>query len=364
MTLVVLPPLQGLGDAEAPQTLDLIRTLLDDAGSSARTYKSALFFAVPSSASRLHEGARKLLAWESLHSQSDSLRLDDGQLREVAAQRERARRDLSEAVWQTYHTVAYLGPEGEIAQLDLGLVHSSAGETLPGYIETRLRQQDILVDSVSPDFLVRHWPPALPQWPLRALRDSFFASPKLPRLSDPGALRATLTRGISDGAFGLAHLDSGGRIASVTFHSPISEADVEFGDDLVLVSQTEAAGRETDTRAGELSTPVTEPDLSPDPGISHHLPQPLGTDSREHSGVKAVTWSGELPPQKWMLFYNRVLTKLVRQGGLRVRLDIVAEPDGGPTSGQADEVAQGLADLELPPAQILGLESVPESEPS
>jgi hypothetical protein len=42
---------------------------------------------------------------------------------------------------------------------------------LPGLIEARLRQQDLLVDAVPPDFLAAP-APALPAW-LRALRDAF-----------------------------------------------------------------------------------------------------------------------------------------------------------------------------------------------
>jgi len=52
---------------------------------------------------------------------------------------------------------------------------------LVALIQARLKQEGLLEDHISPDFLVRYWPPALPSWTTKAVRDAFYASPKFPR---------------------------------------------------------------------------------------------------------------------------------------------------------------------------------------
>ena len=79
LALVVLAPGLGLALGERERTLELVNSVLSDAGSSSRAYKSALFFATPESGTRLHEAARKVLAWEILTDESADLPADDPQ---------------------------------------------------------------------------------------------------------------------------------------------------------------------------------------------------------------------------------------------------------------------------------------------
>jgi hypothetical protein len=344
LTLIVMNPVQSLSNGEREKTSNFINGLIADAGSSSRVFKSALFFAVPESAARLNEAARSLLAWDGLEKEAQGKHFDDAQRKEIAEQRLKSKRELSETVWSTYHTVAYLGPEGNLEELDLGLLHSSAGETLTGYIELRLRQQDILVPEVSTDFLVRHWPPALPQWPLRSLRDAFFSSPKLPRLSNGSSLRATIARGVRESKFGLGHLDGHGGVAGVRFAEEVADADVDFGEDVVLVSAEEAELAKKGVN-GASTTTTQVVDAEPE---SHSSQQTAATKGR----VRRLEWRGELPHGKWMTFYSKVLTKLVLAGGVRVNIQITSEPPTGLTPTQVNDVRQALTDLDLPPAEV------------
>jgi hypothetical protein len=95
-------------------------------GSSARTYKSGLIWAVPEGADSLREDARKALAWEDIDDEEPDLRLDDGQKRQLAESLKKAQRDIKETVWHTYKNVLLLGKTGEWKSIDLGLIHSSA----------------------------------------------------------------------------------------------------------------------------------------------------------------------------------------------------------------------------------------------
>jgi hypothetical protein len=66
-----------------PIRLQFIEAVTREYGASARTFKSALVWCVPDSASALHDKARKLLAWEDIQGEEDELRLDDAQKRQL-----------------------------------------------------------------------------------------------------------------------------------------------------------------------------------------------------------------------------------------------------------------------------------------
>jgi hypothetical protein len=51
-----------------------------------------------------------------------------------------------------------------VAVMELGLVHSSAADSPMNLIVNRLRQDGEIEDAISPNFLVRNWPPAFKEW--------------------------------------------------------------------------------------------------------------------------------------------------------------------------------------------------------
>ena len=76
LTLVVLPPDQNMQDKK---TMGLVDAMTREYGSSARTFKSGLIWAIPDSDVSLREEARKVLAWEDIKDEEDELRLGDAQ---------------------------------------------------------------------------------------------------------------------------------------------------------------------------------------------------------------------------------------------------------------------------------------------
>src|SRR5207302_489718 len=107
-------------------------------------FKNALIFVLPDASGALLESARRSLAWKTLGDEAYSLELDDEGRRQLAEQQERAERDLQEAVWRAYHRLAFLGVNGDVVEEDLGLLHSSAAESMMALIQARLRQRDEL----------------------------------------------------------------------------------------------------------------------------------------------------------------------------------------------------------------------------
>jgi hypothetical protein len=147
---------------------------------------------------------------------------------------------LRESVWRSYKNIALLGRDNQVRTVDLGLVHSSAADSMAGLILSRLRQDDEAVDGVNPNFLVRNWPPALTEWSTRAVRDAFFASPKFPRLLVIDKLKETIARGVANGVLAYAGRTPDGRCDPFFFEEDIDPAEIEFSDDMFLLSAEEA----------------------------------------------------------------------------------------------------------------------------
>ena len=185
---------------KAAETRTFIEAATREHGTSARTFKSALLWAVPENPDALREEGRKALAWEDIQDEEDDLKLDDTQRRHLGESVKKAERDLKEAVWRAYKNVMLLGKDGNWKSVDLGLVHSSAAETLSGLIVARLKEQGDIEDGLSPNFLVRNWSPAFVEWSTRAVRDACFASPQFPRLLNPDAIKLTISKGVEIGA--------------------------------------------------------------------------------------------------------------------------------------------------------------------
>jgi len=122
-----------------------------------------------------------------------------------------------------------LGKDGEWKSVDLGLVHSSAAPSIGQLIVERLGQAgDIEDKGVSPNFLVRNWPPAFKEWNTKSVRDAFFAAPQFPRLLDPDSIKDTIARGVENGMLGYVGKAADGSYAPFHWNSSLSSQDVEF----------------------------------------------------------------------------------------------------------------------------------------
>src|SRR5215218_5832881 len=265
LTVVVLAP-------DQPATDKATRSFVDAAtkehGASARTFKSALVWAVPEGADSLRDDARKVLAWEDIADEETELRLDEGQTRQLAESLKKAQRDIKEMVWRTYKNVLLLSKDGEWKSVDLGLVHSSAAPSIGQLILERLGQAgDIEAKGVSPNFLVRNWPPAFKEWSTKSVRDAFFASPQFPRLLNADVVKETIAGGVGGGF--LAYVGKGADGAYDPFHwnSSLPSQDVEISDDVFLIQRELAeaykAGRISPTQGS-----FAEPTVGGVPGTS------------------------------------------------------------------------------------------------
>lgn len=399
LSFVIVDPEHSLQDD--PEVRSRIETMTREHGKAARTFKNALIWVVPESAVALREEARKLLAWEDIR--DEGLKLDEAQQKQLDGNIQKARRDLAESVWRSYKNVLLLGKDNTIQTRDLGLVTSSAAETLPKYIVSQLRQSGEVELEVSPRFLVRNWPPAFTEWTTKSVRDAFYASPQFPRLLDPEAIRHTVARGVTEGQLAYVGKKPKGGYDPFLFKTAMDAADVEISEDVYILTAEEA---EKHVSPPELTLLIANPEQAQvkvlarqtfsvegvdqygnniDPGaiawtatggtITADGVFTAGADEGNFAvtataGGKSATasvtvakeaatpppppetptrlvWSGEVAPQKWSQLYMKVLTKLVSGGDVRLTVDIEATLKDGATDQRVEETKAALRELGL-----------------
>lgn len=354
LTFVVLSPDQSM---QIPATMQLVDSMTRESGNSSRTFKSALVWCVADNASALNDEARRVLAWEDIETESPDLRLDEGQKRQLAESIGKAKRDLTETVWRAYKNVLLLGKDNKLRPVDLGLAHSSSANSMVELVLNRLRQDGDVEEIISPSFLVRNWPPAFNEWSTKSVRDAFFASPQFPRLLNAQTVKDTIAKGVGGGQ--LAYVGkSGGGYEPFLFNTSVSPNEVEISDDVYIVTRETAERYERERSAPPpiVEPPIDEPgrEPTPTPGLrpSDGEAEDEGGTGQEGEETKPsvlakLTWEGEVPAQKWMQFYNKVLTKHSVGGGLKLNVRFEINPLGGITSQKVDETKLALRELGL-----------------
>jgi hypothetical protein len=128
--------------------------------------------------------------------------------------------------------------------VDLGLVYSSAAPSISQLVVERLVQAgDVEDKGVSPNFLIRNWPPAFKEWSTRTVRDAFFASPRFPRLLNPDSIKDTVARRVENGMLGYVAKNVDGAYTPFHWKNSLSSEDVEISDDVFLIQREVAEAR-------------------------------------------------------------------------------------------------------------------------
>ncbi len=240
-----------------------------------------------------------------------------------------------------------LGKDNTWKTVDLGLVHSSAANSIVELVLNRLRQDGDIEDAVSPNFLARNWPPAFKEWSTKAVRDAFFASPQFPRLLNPESLKETIARGVENGMLGYVGKKPDGSYAPFHWKSSLTIFDVELSEDMYIIQRETA-----EAYAAGKSTP------SPTLGCSHRKHQ--GRDSpaspQPGSGPRSSAASLRGMPRNVArrrastevdeLLYEG-LSKFATQTGLKLALKVEIAPEGGVSNQKVDEIKVALRELGL-----------------
>jgi len=98
----------------------------------------------------------------------------------------------------------------------------------------RLRNEGDITDDVSPNFLVRNWPPAFREWSTKSVQNVFYASPLFPRLTNPERVKDAIVHGVTNGV--LAYVGkSGSRYDPFLYKTSISPLEIEISEDTFII---------------------------------------------------------------------------------------------------------------------------------
>jgi len=401
LTLVVLDVDSPAG---APKTTRLMESIVRECGTSGRTYKSALIFAAPDSGEAIRDAARSCLAWEDIDDDAETVgQLDEAQGRLLKRNLGRARSDLRETLWRAHHRLYLLAKDNTLREVDLGQITSSmAGNIVELYLH-ELSRTDEIAASVGPSKLIKYWPPALTEWSIKGVRDAFYSSPQLPRLVQTDTIKRTIADGVCQGAFGYARKDDGGQLVLERFNESLSEAEVEIDDEVFLLKAEDARKLLEPPRLARLTIRPDHTVLKPGEQASFtcaaedQYGQPFELPALDWSatggtvtaaglftaaenagqftvraageGTEAIAevrvaskdepepkprpskgmirWSGDVPPQKWMNFYTKVLSRFASSPELKLTVSFQVPAEDEQARAKADEARSGLRELGL-----------------
>jgi hypothetical protein len=384
-------------------TATLVESIIRDSGSSGRTYKSALLFAVPDAGDAIADAARNLLAWEDIDEDEDTKKgVDDAQLKLLARNLANAKRDLDEVIFRAYRHLYLLGKDNKLQHIDLGQITSSSAHSLVELILRELGRVDVITEGVGPSKLLKYWPPALTEWSTQAVRDAFFSSPQLPRLLNADAVKRAICDGVAQGDFAYASKDASGKFKIDRLKDSLFDNEVDIADDVFIIKVADAkkllepprlvrlsvrpeqvtlkAGEQASfscTAVDQYDQPFNAPAVSwsgtggtvtadglftagETGGLHSVRAEAAGNEALAEvrivtkdeptpppppPGEQVVRWRGTVPPQKWMNFYTKVLTRFAANPGLKIEVSFEVPIEREQAKAKADESRAGLKEL-------------------
>jgi hypothetical protein len=72
-----------------------------------------------------------------------------------------------------------------------------------------------------------------------------------------------------------------------------------------------------------------------------------GTGGGVPPRARMIQWQGDVPPQKWMNFYTKVLSRFAATPGLKLTVSFDVPAEGNDGQAKADEARAGLKELGL-----------------
>jgi hypothetical protein len=271
-------------------------------------------------------------------------------------------------------------------------------------IVERLRKDGDVEPEAGAPFLARHWPPALTEWSTKAVRDVFFASPQFPRLLNPDSVKNTIARGVEAGLFAYVGKKTGGGYDPFRWQTSIPAPDIEISEDMFLIKADEAKLHVEPPKLSRLEVRPGRMAMKPGDKLNfgvqcfdqHGREYPCPSVAWSSSGgqidqkglyaaestlgyytvmasvgnlearaeievvaaeatppssqptaAAGIRWRGEVPPQKWMNFYTKVLSRFVGAKGLKLEVQFTVPPGDSATKAKIDEAKVALRELGL-----------------
>ena len=309
-------------------------------------------------------------------------------------------------MFRAYRHLYLLDKNNALRHIDLGQITSSAttpNDGLVGLYLRELRRNDEITEGVSPLKLVKYWPPALTEWSTAGVRDAFYSSPQLPRLLNGDIVKRAICDGVTQGILGYATKDARGNLNLQKLNESLFDTDVEISDEMYILKADDARKllepprlaklvvrpEQATIKVGEraefsvsaldqygqtFSTPAIEwsakgGTVTPEGvftagatgGVYSVHAQAGGLEAIVEirivtkdappppppPGKQTVSWRGNVPPQKWMNFYTKVLTRFASSPDLKLEVSFEVPLEPGQAATKADEARTGLKELGL-----------------
>ena len=130
----------------------------------------------------------------------------------------------------------------------------------------------------------------------------------------------------------------------------MNSREVEISDDMFIIGKETAEEFKKKVRTATPEQPA--PDIKTGTKLDLPIPKEPG-QIKEEPEAKApeaqittrLSWSGEIPPQKWMNFYTKVLSKYAVGNEMKITLNVEIRQDGGISSQKIEETKTALREL-------------------
>jgi hypothetical protein len=100
-------------------------------------------------------------------------------------------------------------------------------------------------------------------------------------------------------------------------------------------------------RASTADSASAPPPAAATKPVPSEEPTPVTPAKPASSGATGITWTGDIPPQKWMNFYTKVLSKFASARGLKLTLKVEVTPEAGVSKQKIDETKSAQRELGL-----------------
>lgn len=192
------------------------------------------------------------------------------------------------------------------------------------------------------------------------MRDMCFASPKFPRLTNSNLIKETIVRGVSSGMFAYVGKSDNGKYDPFYFDTTLRSDEVEITSEMFLLPKdiaekyklTQSTTAISDI--GQAMRPPVEPFKEDSSQGDQNTSSDSGTTTtstteshQQSTHTTSLSWTGAVPPQKWMNFYTKVLTRFAANKELKLTISFEIHSEEGISAQKIDETRTSLKELGL-----------------
>jgi hypothetical protein len=256
--LVVLPAEHTYTKEAGSAAETAARAILESRGNTPRLYRNTLVFLAADKVrlQDLDEAVRRLLAWESILAEKETLNLDPHQVRQAETQRQAADGAVTARLPETYQWLLVPEQANPQSAITWQTVRLSGSESLAVRASKKLRSDESIVLSLGSTILRKHLD-AVPLWrgdhvSVKQLVEDFARYLYLPRVAGPGVLVQAMREGVAlltwqpdTFAYAESHDESAGRYPGLRGGQVVSLSSDSTG----LLVKPEVARRQMDAEA-------------------------------------------------------------------------------------------------------------------